>query len=662
MRSLILLLSLVTFRLIAAPSGLGGTPLSPVPGTSSSTVVNSNAFVSTNSISKFRVFSDGRVYGPSGLINTAGTTTSGIQEAINAAPQNSNTNLPSGISIQLAGGVYYLTESIVIPWSNAYHFEFTGSGYDACSVVQASTTPKSAIVLGVPYAFNRVSGFISGMSIASITNATTNLVYIKGYSDVAGNSFTNFGGIDGFVVENVWFGYWRQMTNNTGWGFGVDQYNTTIKNNMIGLDVECNYNNIVEVRHCVFQNVLPIKWASDHGSIHDNLFGSAGRLGSTAVENDWPNSSALKMGACITFVEPRTDSNGNRVWNVGNNVYVNCGLIYGFNILKQGSFIQDFYFYNDQVESGGSYAAVVDGVRLTAVNPHNSSDIAGGSRNLNVFTNNYMVTNVSDFTTWKNFRDSTNSVRIDRPATNLMTAGYFLKTDGIEKQWSINGSGLTNLNASELRSGALPDARLSVNVPLLNSVNTFVNNNEFSSSVQFDSSVTFINFATFAQSVIVGSSAAANSSNRLQVVSPAGQIITQVTTNGDVYVAGNLNITGNTTLNGPATVGTLTVSGISFGTNLFSGTLFQVGTNYNITTSANLGFTGVANIPTTTYGVGELMVLASGGNVVITNIRAMAFSDGLTNRTLTNGDSAEISIKVTPGVRTNTMYAITHMP
>src|SRR5690606_8034087 len=38
---------------------------------------------------------------------------------------------------------------------------------------------------------------------------------------------------------------------------------------------------------------------------------------------------------------------------------------------------------------------------------------------------------------------------------------------------SGNGSGLTNLNASNLSSGTLADARLSSNVPLLNAANTF---------------------------------------------------------------------------------------------------------------------------------------------------------------------------------------------
>src|SRR5690606_29609155 len=47
---------------------------------------------------------------------------------------------------------------------------------------------------------------------------------------------------------------------------------------------------------------------------------------------------------------------------------------------------------------------------------------------------------------------------------------------------SGNGSGLTNLNASNLSSGTVPDARLSSNVPLLNAANTFTDRATFTST------------------------------------------------------------------------------------------------------------------------------------------------------------------------------------
>lgn len=53
---------------------------------------------------------------------------------------------------------------------------------------------------------------------------------------------------------------------------------------------------------------------------------------------------------------------------------------------------------------------------------------------------------------------------------------------------SISGVNLTNLNAANITSGTLNDARLSTNVPLKNTTNTFTQNNIFSSSVGVNTS------------------------------------------------------------------------------------------------------------------------------------------------------------------------------
>lgn len=48
----------------------------------------------------------------------------------------------------------------------------------------------------------------------------------------------------------------------------------------------------------------------------------------------------------------------------------------------------------------------------------------------------------------------------------LGAAGTMLRSDGADPQWSADGSALTSLNASNVSSGTLADARLSANVPL----------------------------------------------------------------------------------------------------------------------------------------------------------------------------------------------------
>lgn len=75
--------------------------------------------------------------------------------------------------------------------------------------------------------------------------------------------------------------------------------------------------------------------------------------------------------------------------------------------------------------------------------------------------------------------------------------------------------------------------------------------------------------------------------------------------------------------------------------------------------NASCGITGVANTPSTTTRYCELTIIVT-GDVVFTNIPAIHFSDGLTSRTITNSTSAEISVKVFPGQRTNA--AISYYP
>ncbi len=67
-------------------------------------------------------------------------------------------------------------------------------------------------------------------------------------------------------------------------------------------------------------------------------------------------------------------------------------------------------------------------------------------------------------------------------ATSLNTPGTIVKRDGsgaitagsiMATNFTGNGGGLTNLNASQLTSGTVADARLSTNVALLNTNQTF---------------------------------------------------------------------------------------------------------------------------------------------------------------------------------------------
>lgn len=98
-----------------------------------------------------------------------------------------------------------------------------------------------------------------------------------------------------------------------------------------------------------------------------------------------------------------------------------------------------------------------------------------------------------------------------------------------------SGSGLTGLNASNLTAGTLADARLSSNVPLLSSGNTFTGTN------------TFGNTATFSNGVVVGSSV--NSVFRMQINGGAG------VWRGALAAGGTTNAVVAGELSGVATLG-----------------------------------------------------------------------------------------------------------
>jgi hypothetical protein len=160
------------------------------------------------------------------------------------------------------------------------------------------------------------------------------------------------------------------------------------------------------------------------------------------------------MGATITCRQPAYLWNGNQVWHFEDNTFINCFLPY---FAGDGFQNQTIFSYGDQVEPATELDFVATaGKRWVAVNPH----IYGGY--LSPFTNNWIVTNTSNYSTWRTFRDTTNCIRLDVPAANNLTPGSFLKTDGLLKSWTTDAGNLTNLNASMLAAGTIPSARFPV--------------------------------------------------------------------------------------------------------------------------------------------------------------------------------------------------------
>jgi hypothetical protein len=100
------------------------------------------------------------------------------------------------------------------------------------------------------------------------------------------------------------------------------------------------------------------------------------------------------------------------------------------------------------------------------------------------------------------------------------------------------GFGITNVSATNLIN-VLADARISNNIPRLETINVFANNNLFQSSVEFDGGVAMINSAYVSPTFTVGSAGVIGSSNRFQVVNSQGRNLIEAGTNGFLWLTTN---------------------------------------------------------------------------------------------------------------------------
>jgi hypothetical protein len=356
---------------------------------------------------------DGADFGP----DTPRTTTCGIQEAINSLPASSNRFSPGGGVVQLGPGVFYTTSTIhTVNNTNPFSLTIRGSGAQAGGIVYVGSAPQTVIKAGMPHSLNSVSFNLENLWIASSLNAPTNIVYLAGNGE---DDFVSFGGVDWASIRDCWFGYWPSMTNNPPFGLVTARYNDGLVHNLVGLDVDCNWNQIIRVEHCQFTEVMGIGWHTDHGYVHACQFANSG-ITTSVQTNNWPASSPFSMGAAITCY----GRNGNEVWIFSDNVFINSALCYfagnGFRKLRRVS-------YNDHVEVGRDFVATA-GDSWLAVNP---DQVAGQP---SVFSNNWLVTNIANFATWRTQRDTTNAVRI----------ADMLKGQFTGMMLSGNGSGLTN--------------------------------------------------------------------------------------------------------------------------------------------------------------------------------------------------------------------------
>ena len=162
---------------------------------------------------------------------------------------------------------------------------------------------------------------------------------------------------------------------------------------------------------------------------------------------------------------------------------------------------------------------------------------------------------------------------LDVTGNYTSTNGSMTLTNGT---FTGNGSGLTNLNASNVSSGTLNDSRLSSNVALKNINNSFSADQTVNGNVQANGNLGVTGAGTLGSLGVTG----------------ATTLHSTLDVTGNTTMGGNLGVTGTTTLNGfTNSTGNITNNG-----NYTSSTGDLTLTSGNASVGGNLGVTGTTTL------------------------------------------------------------------
>ena len=352
---------------------------------------------------------------------TPGTTTAGIQEAMNSLlPVNDDSLNFYGGEIFIRPGLYLLSQTVQTP-TNAVNgtpkanvfLTLIGAGEKASVLCYSNSTAGTVLALGggrngAFNAFNALNFTVKNLGFTSFINGRTNLVYVNG----------NNGGVFRGSIEDCWFASWFSLTNNDAQsGPPAD---------LVPINVQCNYGaDTFTIARCQFYNVNAIYWATDHGQALDNFFAFSGNA------TTWPDTSPFSLGAAFVCGEPGSGlPNGNESWTFERNYFELCN---GYVSLGGGNQTASGYAVSrdDAWESGGTLCGL-----LSATN----------SRRIFLFENPRMFTGA-----WTNYALSTSPFAVIGPTPNARVAdlrtgilNFPLNADA----FGGSGSGLTFTNAA----------------------------------------------------------------------------------------------------------------------------------------------------------------------------------------------------------------------
>jgi uncharacterized protein YlzI (FlbEa/FlbD family) len=394
-----------------APS-IGGTSVSSASWVSASVhIINSDTAsyaLNAGLVQQVSCFPNGTYVFNGITYNPVGSSTCGIQEAINALPTASNYQTPGGGTIYFAPGIFYTSASIVSP-NTRYPFglQLYGAGINTTGIVMSGSNATGSVIEFGGGNFGALTGscndksfHMKDMFVANAFNTTNSIVYVKGPGDNVSSS-----SIATAVIEHCWFGWWQAMitqdSNITHEGgvltpsinddaifFGL------IKHNLVGLRIDCNFNNNTIVRDCEFTFLaVGLDAAGDHLIIQDNVFSFCGRIHS--VDNDWPWTSLNRIGAGVVLQESSNVGglwNGNDNWRCSGNNFIGSSpssSCYIFNSMRK--FPRMVYGDSYEVDAGCGNI-VTNGSPITIINPMLPDRISQ--------LVNYKLPSTSDFSNW----------------------------------------------------------------------------------------------------------------------------------------------------------------------------------------------------------------------------------------------------------------------
>ena len=367
-----------------------------------------------NVVAQVSCFPDGTFSYNGIMYNPAGSSTCGIQEAINMLPIASNYQTPGGGTIYFAPGIFYTSQSIVSP-NTRYPFELQlfGAGIIASGIVMTGSNASGSVIDFGGGNFGAHTGscgdksfHMRDMFVASDLNTTSSLVYIRGAGDNVSSA-----SIATCVVEHCWFGYWHSMiTQDGGTGEGGvltpcvndDAYPfgsyVPVKHNLVGVTLDGNFTN-----NCIFTDneftflAVGLSLAGDHLVIRDNVFLFIGRV--HGVDNDWSWTSPYRIGAGIVLQESTVNTiegkffyNGNDNWRCQDNDFIGSdpsSSCYIFN----SKHMFNRMVYGDSFELGANCAYIVtNGSPITSINAMYPASYYPFP--------NYLLPSTTDFSHW----------------------------------------------------------------------------------------------------------------------------------------------------------------------------------------------------------------------------------------------------------------------